>query len=265
MVKKLFKHEILAFWRGWSLIQIALLATALFGRFIQLFENNTAVYDIVFGSTTFAYSILIMVAFVGTLFSGVTRFYKNLFTSEGYLTHTLPVTATQHIMVKLVTAVLFQIATLFVVLASACIITAGDVLVEVVKAIGYLIGEIYEYTGAHMVLYIVEIIVVTIVSLFSSFLVYYTCICLGQLSKKNRVLVSVGIYFGMSMVGQVVSTVLMTFTTFPVFEDIVMYFTDHPITAIHISLCLGIVITLILSIVFFIICRMVMKKKLNLE
>ena len=35
----------------------------------------------------------------------VMRFYKNLFTSEGYLMHTLPVKASQHLNSKLIVAV----------------------------------------------------------------------------------------------------------------------------------------------------------------
>ena len=54
---------------------------------------------------------------------GVIRFYKNLFTKEGYLTFTLPVTSTQHILVKSTTAVLVQIVSIIAIMLSFYVFT----------------------------------------------------------------------------------------------------------------------------------------------
>ena len=41
MVKKLLKHEFLAYLRVWIPMQIILMAAALFGRILQFFESDS--------------------------------------------------------------------------------------------------------------------------------------------------------------------------------------------------------------------------------
>ena len=112
MVKKLFKHEIFALWRLMAPIWGVLFGVSILGRFIQLFEQETVAYDIVSGSAIFFYIVALLACLVCPFVFAITRFYRNLFKGEGYLTLTLPVTTDQHILVKLVVAVLTELTTL---------------------------------------------------------------------------------------------------------------------------------------------------------
>lgn len=269
MVKKLFKHEILSYIRIWVPLNIILLGVALLGRIIQLFEADTKVYDIVFGSEIFVYAVAIIAAIGITLALGIIRFYKNLFTGEGYLSFTLPVTPSQHICVKAAVATLFQLLTFVAVMVSAAIMTAGDVLYEVIRAVNYLIKLFSDILGIHLPLYIAEAVLLCISVLFVQFLFYYTCISIGQLFHKNRVLAAVGVYFGFYVITQIIGTVfLILFTSFSYiidFEKLGEFVSRHKFGVVHGSVGILEIIVLILGAVYFFVSKRIITRKLNLE
>jgi hypothetical protein len=269
MVKKLFKHEINAYLRVMSPVYACLLGVALIGRIIQIFEADTTIYELVNGSSIFVYIISLLVCFGFSSFFSIVRFYKNLFTGEGYLTFTLPVTPTEHLYVKLLTSVLFGFISTVAVSVSCIVITFGDIFKEIINAIAYLLDKIIEKTGIHFFLYLFEFLIGLFLSACFSSLLFYMCIAIGQLSKKNRVLCAVGVYFAYYFVSQIIGTIFGI--VFTVLADttligiIVEFAGRHPFAFIHIILCLFIVITAVVSFIFFLVTRSIMTKKLNLE
>ena len=267
MVKKLFKYEIKSYLRVWIPVQAVLLGIALIGRFIQFFESDTTVYDIISGSSVFMFVITSLASIGITLALGVIRFYKNLFTGEGYLTFTLPVTPTHHIITKTVTAGLFQVASVIMVIISVCIITSGEMLKEIIKAFVYLLNLVRPYVGANLVLYIIEFIILMVISGFAMYMHYYTCISLGQLFRKNRILAAVGVYFGFYFISQILSTVLGVAVSFlgSFMEKIALFIENHIIGFIHGIFCGGTIISLIGIVIYFFVIKYVISRKLNLE
>lgn len=269
MVKKLFKHEYLAWLRVLPLIYGITLAIAAMLRIVLIFENDSVYYGIVLGSAIFVFVVALMVTLAsGTVF-GIQRFYKNLFTGEGYLTHTLPVTPANHLWVKVITAVSFDVLSVIVCLFAGMTATAGEVFTEICKAAAYLVKQIPgEYVG-HIAGWTAELIVMLIVAMFNSQLLFYLCICIGQLFRKNRVLAAVGVYFGLYAISQVISTILTV--VFAVmgemgaWDHILEQIARHPIAFIHALLGGTIVLTALLSLAYFWICHTVVHKKLNLE
>lgn len=269
MVKKLFKHEINAYLRIMLPVYGCLMIVAILGRFIQLFETDTTAYGIINGSSIFAYVVGVLICFgFSTIFS-VVRFYKNLFTGEGYLTFTLPATPTQHLLVKLLTSLLFGFTSTIVVIISFMAITAGDVFNEVIKALAYMAKIYIPKIGFHIWFYLLEAVILLILMASFGCLLYYTCISIGQLSKKNRVLCAVGVYIGYYFITQILGTIFMVVMTFiattPFMEAIIEFATNHTYAFVHIILCVLIIFTAVISLVCFIITRYIMTKKLNLE
>lgn len=265
MVKKLYKHEFQSYWRILFPVWVILLCIAGFGRLLFLFERDNVIYRIVSGSSVFFYVLAVMAALVFPLVLSIIRFYKNLFTGEGYLTFTLPVTTAQHIWVKVTTAVAVQLATLMVALLSAALITAGDVLVEVCKAIAYIYQHVIPYTKGHLVYYVLEFILLLVVAWFAEFLLYDTCIAVGQLFRKNRVLAALGVYFGLYMVTQIIGTIAMTVAAFMDWEAISEMIAKHWIPFIHLFLCGGIVLCGLLCVLYYTVTYQIIRKRLNLE
>ncbi len=266
MVKKLYKHEIEAYLRVWVPMQLILLGIALFTRGIRLFESHTIAYDIINGSSIFIFAVAVIVSIGLTGVFTIVRFYKNLFTGEGYLSFTLPVTPTQHILTKLFTAFAFEVATVLIALLAASVVMAGDVFVEVMKAIGYLWGLLQSNLQTKPILYAIEIVVMLAVTSMSNTLLYYACISLGQLFKKNRLLAAVGVYFGYYAISQVFSTILTVIGTFTALfvniEDIFLYHTEE---ALHWLFCGSTAWTALLGVAYAFLIRYILRNKLNLE
>lgn len=269
MVKKLFKHEFLAWLRVLPIIYGITLIVAAMHRLLQVFENDSVQYNILFISATVMYVVGVVATIAAPVVFGIQRFYKNMFTGEGYLTHTLPVTPANHLWVKGITAAAFSLISFIVLDISVVIIAAGDVLVEVWRAAAFLWNLIQpEYVG-HVVFYIIEAVLLVLVSCFFVHYLYYTCICAGHLFRKNRVLAAVGVYFGLYMITQVLGTVFVILTVVlteaGVLQPLFDWFYEHTLEAIHLGACGSIVLYGGLTAVYFLFCRFVLKKKLNLE
>lgn len=277
MVKKLFKHEIAYYMRSMLPVYCILGAIAVFGRIIQFFEADNTVYNTVNIIAILSYVVAIIAVMAMSYVFTITRFYRHLFTSEGYLSFTLPVTPTQHILTKLTTAVITHVASLIVVLISACIITAGDVLIEVCRAIFYVLdkmpallaAEFQDTTAAqwkaNLWLFFIEFILLLIAAVIYQMLLFYGCITVGQTFHKNRILAAVGVYFGYYLATQAVGTVLVIVSQFLPWESLGELFVEAPILCIHWVMWGAIMLNLVLSVALFVVSHSIIRHKLNLE
>lgn len=120
MLSKLFKHEFKYYVRIYSAIYIIIAVTAVLTKFLPTLvegvseDSETLFHIVVFffislliGGITF----ILFGASIISYFVGIKRFNKSMFSSEGYLTNTLPVTSASLIAVKLITTVVFYIIT----------------------------------------------------------------------------------------------------------------------------------------------------------
>ncbi len=270
MVGKLFKHEIKYYLRSLLFVEIILLAVALMNRFIQIFEFDSVVYDIVFGSSVIMLVITMMAAIFLTVAMGVIRFYKNLFTHEGYLSFTLPVSPLQHLFVKITTFLLFAVVTVVSIIVAFSIATFGDVFVELIKAGAYLFNFVGEKIGfISLCMYVVEFALLLLVSAAFQMLTYYLCMSVGQLTGKNRIWLSIGVYFAIYVITQVFETILIVIYSIlesaNALDGIIELISDHLEFFAHAGLWFGIVFYLVLSGIYFFISHRIISRKLNLE
>ena len=270
MVKKLFKHEFLSYVRAMGIVYGILLTMAAATRIISLFESDTNAYYIIrsFSNITYIVSAAATVGFAFVL--GIVRFYKNMFSAEGYLTHTLPVTAGQHILVKAVTAVCVNWVSVIVALLSVFIAIPYEEMKETLDGFLYIFGQLLALDSMQSIWVGLEYFILLVLSSFSSVMLYYACISLGQLSKKNRILAAVGVYFLYYILTQIVSTVvtiiLTALASMSVYlYDILFWVGEHPMEAYHTIMWVIIVFSLLFAIAEYLVIRWVLTKKLNLE
>ena len=273
MVKKLFKHEFLAYARVMSVVYIILLTIALAGRVILLFENDSIPYQIISTISIITYVFSVWAVMVFAVVMGIIRFYKHLFTSEGYLTFTLPVTPTQHIVVKTVTALCIEMITFAVILLSGCVLTAGELLVEIWNVVVYIFGEFYELVGFHAVAFLGELLLLYLLQCVAGILLYYTYICIGQLFRKARILAAVGAYFAHYILSQIVASVISVMFSLVAITDalkeLMQWLGDlvvaHPYATVHSGLWIAMLAPVTTILVTFLVVRTIITKKLNLE
>lgn len=266
MVKKLFKYDFWAVAKIMLPIEIVLIGVATLYRILQIFENDSVAYRILNASTATILAISIAGSFVLTFILSIIRFYKNLYTAEGYLTFTLPVKPSSHIMSKLLVSILFDVIAIVASLAALSIATAGDVFAEIVKAAAYLAKDYFRATGVNGAFYIVEVVLAVFFALVAEHLLVYLCISIGQLVNRKKMLLAVGVYFGFYMVRQIIGTLFIIFgVTFDFAETIADIFARYPYGALHGLFIIVAAVEILLGTVYFLVSKQIIKKRLNLE
>ena len=106
MVKKLLKQEYKYYIRTFIFILPAILLLGLSVRVIQFFEVNHFLYYLAFGGLLVMFFGGSAAVIIAAEVLAIVRFYKNMYSTEGYLTFTLPVTNHQHLISKLIAHVI---------------------------------------------------------------------------------------------------------------------------------------------------------------
>ncbi len=267
MVKKLIKYEFIYYFRTIGIAMPILIAASVVAKLLSLLNTDNILISVLLLSSSLIVQSGPSVLLILTAVVAISRFYKNMYTAEGYLTLTLPVTYEQHIFVKLLGALTCGALSLIAVGLSYMILMIGEPLVTSFQTIGFALKELYANMDAlSAVLYTFEIVLLALILALSAPLFFYTCITLGQMAKKNRILSAVGVYFLCQIILGPVG--LIPLAIIPNMLDtaaVRQFIADHPVVFAHISIWGIIVIGAGLCALYYFITLRVMKKKLNLE
>ena len=271
MLKKLFVHEWKESWRLVGIMNLIVVALTLIGTFFLNNDTWNAMDKNEFVAVTVAVYMMFFIASIAALSMVVTfyfyiRFYRNMYTDQGYLMHTLPVTPHQLIWSKTFVAGIWMIISTIVMLTSVfgLIFAAipaegrGDFWTELRDAF-----TMMEFDGrvvAIVILYILLMIVSQLMSIFMG----YASISIGQTFKKQKVLGAIGVYIGIYMLIQTVSSYLSMFLTMSV-DPNVMSSTMDETNFILVFLIVLFVLMSALAAGFYFTTHYIMKNKLNLE
>ena len=271
MVKKLLKQEYKYYIRTLIFVFPAVLLLGLFTRIIQIFEVDHYLYNIAFGGTVIILVISSIACVIASEILAIVRFYKNLYSTEGYLTFTLPVNNHQHLISKLIAHILCNIVSAFVVFLAWMIAFANfEIVNNIFVGLETLLSLIDVSSNLiHIIFYFIEFIIILIISIVCKPLIYYSCISIGQLAKKNRILLAIGVYYLYGVIVNIFGTILtMLFSIVGLsggFDWIIPLFEAHPLAFIHIVLWIVIVVFLGVTAFMYYINVYIMTKKLNLE
>ena len=218
MLGKLFGYEMRATARVFLPTYLVLLAFAVLSRI------SLSVYEMQPGNGRLATELMAVLvgfyvavaagAFVVALVVIIRRFYKNLTGDEGYLMFTLPVETWQLVTAKLLSAVMWQMATLAAVAASVAILLFRlEFLPDVLAGIRTFWEAIRYELGLTLTAAVVLSLVLAFLSTIQGILLIYAAIAIGHTIRGHRILGSVGAYIGLSVAWQMVSSVVTMLTT----------------------------------------------------
>ena len=267
MLAKLFKHEMVALGRQLLPMYGILILITCINKLGMLIDIDMMYFNTLRVMFATAYVLGIVALFFACWIIIILRFYKSLLSSEGYLSFTLPVSANGHIFVKLVAAVIMAIVSAAVAILSIFILGAGTSTLNTnLDKIAYTFKQLFEIFGGNFILYIIEIIIVILVTIVQSFLMFYASMALGQLFGKNRVLGAFVSYFVIYLILQIITTAIFTIIYFvsPNFLTLRLSF-QQGVMVTHIALLSITVFYCILSLIYYLITRFVLTRKLNLE
>ncbi len=203
MVRKLIKHELFSIIRVAAIPAATMLLLAILTR-ITIETSNAGLAAIIV--MFYVFSIFVTL-FIGYFF-GIHSFYQSLFTSNGYLTLSLPVTPDQLIWSKLIAAIAVMFASIIVCILSACIFFIGlpaEIIEDIANSFAQMGDTLNRFINADP-MFFVELVIFIIISVPMSFLVFYAIMCLGQLfTIKNRKVIAILIYIGLMFVWSVLN------------------------------------------------------------
>lgn len=224
----------------------------------------------------------IIVAFFFVAFVIFQRFYKNFMCSEGYLTFTLPVTAAKLLWSKLITAMLWLIISAFVGFFCLFIFllfgTEPNVFVntDVFEFFGEFFRALPRLATGSSVFFFFEILLLMLSTTVATLLqVYLALIIGGVVSQKHKLLAGIGFYFAINMVVGIVNTIIQFFvtgrmavsisTTVPWTPASQAQAIDHFVLAIQSWVLPTLLVSIALSVAFFMVSNYMLKNKLNLS
>ncbi|MEX2784940.1 ABC transporter permease [Streptococcus sp. H49] len=224
MFTKLLKYEFKSVGKWYFAMNVAVLAiSVLFGlTAAKKFANPEpdAVYFTVSGANGLfiaflflALGILISATWVATLFIIINRFSKNIFGREGYLTMTLPVSAHQLILSKLLMSFAWIVFNSFVLVIGIFLIVLP--ITGPREIVSQLLLLIQEIPLSEWGLYLIWLIL----AILSSTLMIYLAIAIGQLFSDKRKLMGFLAYFLIFIIVELINQVFIenipaTFSSF---------------------------------------------------
>ena len=226
MLGKILKYELKASARIFLLMYAALLVLAAINAVIGIlgeghrFDLSTlgpTIYSIASGITMAMYFLAAAAVIVITTVIIVLRFYRML-GNEGYLWFTLPVTANQHILGKLIPALVWSLASCVVILISFCLLTVSEGLGEMIRTIsegwGYLVSQ-----GFNPGLWVAWFVAYLLVAVIYGILMFYAAMAVGPNIIKSRLGGSVLAYLILYVIVQVLSTLILMALAMPLTEQ----------------------------------------------
>jgi len=251
MVGKLIKHELRSTLRVAAIPAIVTVLLAILSR-ILIETSNPGLALTILLFYIFSVSATIFVGY----FFGISSFYQSLFTGNGYLTLSLPVTPDQLIWSKLISAITVMFASIILCCLSACIFFIGlpeATLEEILNSFEY-IGEAIKNFASGEPLFFVEVVISVIISVPMSFLVFYAVMSIGQLfTVKNRKGISILLYVGLVFIWSILNQTIFSDVNEKMIE-----------VSVHLAMWVQIVFNAAVTVGCYFLVRYIIKNKINL-
>lgn len=271
MLGKLFKHEFKNTGKvllpldlaliGFTIIGMLALGMKIFGDGNSAFTGGMALVGV---AMLIFYILGIVALFIVTYVFLMIRFYRSMYSSEGYLTHTLPVSPLATLNTKLIVSVFWTFLTMLLAIGSifALIFTtvkayAGDVdfstfWSEFETLTGLTAGQITGWSLLFM-----------LVSSISGLLMIYCSISIGQLFDKYKVLAAIVTYVIIYIIMQIISLIYTFQASLSAVSDATGYYSAG--ISDYGSFTFSLVQSAILSVIFYVVTAYIGSKKVNLD
>ena len=259
MVRKLMKHELYALFRILVFFAAAVVIFAVIGRLLIAATIARGGMD---GTMTLLLVLVIffyataIILFVGVAWGlGISRFYKTLFTGEGYMTLSLPAKPTEIVGAKMLSA--------FIAMAFASVVSILSLLIffvgwnaQIMQSISTVFAEIARLFGEAIKeepLLATEYVLLGLAILPMSLLVVYAIISVGQLFTAHRKGLTWLLAFGVYIVANVLNVTVLS----PIME---LASQVSP----HLSVWINIILVVLIDVGCWFLIRYILKNKVNL-
>lgn len=255
MLGKLMKHDIKNMGKLLLPLNVIVLLMGLTGAVL----HTTGLFDLenvgpLLGILITTYVTGMAVIMVISYFYPIVYFYRNLFTRQGYLTFTLPVSPWKILLSKTIVGFgwyLVNVITAFLSLwaTTGFMRISGEFMINFYVDFGQEIGMSFNLLSLWL-------IGITITSLLWSLITAYFSISIGQLFGKHKIIASVGAYIVIYTVIQILLTAMF-----------IPFLLSAPGVHRMVSVTFNgtIIASVVFSVLFYVLSGVIMKKKVNLD
>lgn len=296
MLGKLFKHEWKGTYRIGCLMLVVLAGITFLGWLAfqspmwQTLYNNNNYYSSNFGIsvlnlvsvfTLILYFVMLVAVPIGTMAYLGVRFYRTMYTDEGYLTHTLPVKEGQLMFVKTLISSLW-----ILIISLGVILSVFGLMMFLISALlppNYTFAQFWEEfqrvyetemrdvfvmveeeLGISFHGYFIYMIISLILNAFTSIMTLFGAISIGQLFTKHRVLMAVVSYIVVKICTGIFSSAVEGIVT-----GVYAGSSRDSLTIVGSYLNTDLIIRLVLNLIFaallYLASHLVNTRRLNLE
>ena len=297
MLGKLMKYEWKNIWKAGTLMLLGMLVVTVIGCVVLrmpggvvtgLLDNNdinaTQSWFVLssFVATLILYVIMLLASTWGMLiFLGI-RFYRSMYTDEGYLSHTLPVTANQLFLSKvLVSGVWYLFITIGIGISVVALIVSlmtgllniGELSSVLTQYNGniwefladafYELGRTYEEEmGINLLHYGITLLLTYVAGPFIAMVTLFGSLTIGQLSSKHKGFMGILVYAGVTILSSIIgSTVQSAF----MFGANVMSRPGGISVSTNSAYDINVITSLLLAAIMYGVSYYIMNRKLNLD
>ena len=245
--------------------------------------SDVRVYDsfaVGLATTISVFSIILyIILLAGTVYALLiyiaVRFYRTMYTDEGYLLHTLPVTKHQILISKLLVSSIWLLITYIAMVVS--VFSFITFIMEAVspgsvgQMMSYLPGlfdELWKELGnlsgkdqIEMAYLITSMFLSLLVSIPAGIITIFGAISLGQLFSKHRVLMAILCYVGINIVMSIIGNVIRSIS----YTGIYLYDYEQGLGYLLTLLNSSLVRGLLEGAGFYLLSYFIASKKLNME
>lgn len=277
MLKKLIKHE----FKNTSKVMLAIYAlvavVTLLGTisFVLLKPYvESGIVNFLSRMSLVLYVLSIFALFIVTYVYMCIHFYKSMYSDQGYLTHTLPVSPLTTFHVKLGVSLCWLICSFLVMFVSLCLllisVTHGEFFsIFTAESLSTFNAELAEIDMTAGKLFAFAIFSV-ILSCISYLLMVFASISIGQLFNQNKIGFSIVAGIAIYFVEQIAGTVLMFSLLIPsssalLTEESMYAEIDTASSFWNSTMFSSSILSLLFCIILYAVCNIIVRKHINLD
>ncbi|MCI8272945.1 MAG: hypothetical protein HFJ55_02550 [Clostridia bacterium] len=205
MLGKLLKYDLKWIYKVVVVFYILSFIFSIIGRTLGSIENSV-IFSVV-SKITFGFAIAMMASsIINCLMRLWSRFMKNLYKDESYLTHTLPIEKNTIYLSKVISAIICIFTTIVVILACLFICYYSETNMQALKGFLELAASTYNTTVLNLLLLVSIVILLEIIFIV---LIGYIGIILGHKSNKRKMVKTVIIGFALYIITQIITLALI--------------------------------------------------------
>ena len=267
MLGKLVKNELKSYRFSVGIVFLAAVIFTIFMKVICMLPYHDDTKELVQIMGFYGYYYIIMLVSVATQVLIVIRFYSTMVGDRGYLTWTLPASSSTHIWSKLIGGMVWKTAADVVTIVLLVFFFVGDYWGISLSELFVELENLFEYFEIRYLIPIILALVLMFVCTVTSMLLFYLCIAIGQLFGKWRIPASIGCYFLIIVLFEVISIMVIgifSVAGLSVFNT--TFLEDASVAGIlSVVFLVLIVLAVIVAAILFAVTNIIFKKHLNLE